>query len=514
MTDPRKDGTSKEEPRILNDYEQLLEHVEELTESGEYDLQAIMPLRRSAEENWAVPENRSRLRSKSVETPSEPTPVAPPSSREFQGSSTAELLSTLGETSNAPSEFPPLSEAPSSQRSQWSATDLASLTPPGAPPITREQGVALARGCTVADLQNRSYPSTLDSGQTAEPLPGLEVDDPSTPPERSQADGPKASKSRKWLAGVGVAVLVCAWLVPLSTYQRLMGAPGQPGPRFVLSSEPKSEVYRGDTRLGETPLVLEAENVGDGLVLRRQGFEPYTFALDAPLEKDKVANFAVNLEKSPILLNWEGLPSPSKVVWEKKEIAAAKFLKTLPGTFHVRVVLPERPPIELTVKALDPGEPGYESEVAVGREIAKALAAQPQLAVSLTSKSAKPRSASVVVREKEDSKGVYKAATTLTSNEAKTLFLPRAGTYLVKGDAGKDYLAFSQTVKLEKAESKSLAIVFKKKPPAPVYRQPAPVSGGTSSTPYYPPAPQPYRAPPVYNAPRGGGAGRIAPPSF
>ena len=501
--------------RILNDFEQLLDHVEELTESGEYDLQAIMPLRRSAEENWAVPEARSRLRSQPTEATSETSPASPAPSPKFKGSSTADLLSTLGETSRAPSEFPPLSAPTPSYAAQSTPVRQEALTQPGPPPITREEGVALARGCTVAELREGSRPVAGESEQTLETVPGLEFDDP---PPKSEGGSPlneRTSRSRKWLAAAGVLVVVSAWFVPRTTYQKLLGAQNQPGPRFVLGSEPKSEVYRGDTRLGETPLVLEAENVGDGLVLRRPGFEAYMFALDAPLDQDKVANFSVTLEESPIVLNWDGLPSGSKVVWNGKEIAPAKFLETPPGTYRLKVIVPERPPIELPVTAPDPNETGYQSEIALGQEVAKALAAQPRLKVSLNSKSANsPNSASLVVKEKKDAKDAFKLTAKVTPKSAKTLFLPSAGTYVVSADGGQGYLAFRQSVTLKGAESKSLDIVLKKKPPAPVPSRPARTSGGTSAAPYYAPAPQPYRAPPVYRAPRGGGAGRIAPPSF
>lgn len=351
-----------------------------------------------------------------------------------------------------------------------------------------------------------------------ESVPGLVFDEPPTPMEGATSRGVKTRRARKWVMILGVLFVVAAWLVPRAVYQKLLGTPNRINARFVLGSEPKAEVFRGESSLGETPLTLDADDVGEGLVLRREGFEPHPFVLNVPLDEDKVAHFVVNLEQSPIGLNWDGLQPKSQVSWDGSKIDVADFNETSPGTHRVRVVASGHPPVELTVKAAKPGEAGYQKALAVGREVERVLSEQPQLSISLSSKDAKaPSSASVVVKQASDSTGPFKSTIALTKKAPQKIFLPAVGTYLVTSDAGQSFLPFRQSVTLEKSGTKNLEIVFKKKPSAPVvHTKPPKPSNRTSPLPYYPPTQRSYRPPPVYHAPRprGGGAGRIAPPSF
>lgn len=325
---------------------------------------------------------------------------------------------------------------------------------------------------------------------------------------------PRARRSKRnfhpWLLAAGAGLIAAALALPESVFA---GEPVVMGPpSFVLTSEPKADVLRGDEVIGQTPMVLEEGQIGDGLTLRATGFDPRQFSLPTPLSETKVVKHNVVLAPSAVALNWTGLPEGSKITWQGQPATTETLATAKAGAYKLSVVAPGRPDVALVVTVPDPKD-GVE-ELAVGQQIAAALARQPALSVSLKSGKKAPKlPLAVTITGNEQGKSFKKTAN-LDGKASSKLVLPGPGTYQIKVPATATHQAYSKKLVLTEGASQNLEIALEPVPPK-VAAAPASSGGGGS---YYAPEPVYYSPPPVYysggGGGGGGGGGSIAPPSF
>jgi hypothetical protein len=330
----------------------------------------------------------------------------------------------------------------------------------------------------------------------------------STPPKRIKA------KIRPWVLAAGAALIVGALAVPESAFS---GAPvaGTP-PSFVLTSEPKAEVYRGDQRLGLTPLLLEASLVGEeGLTLQATGFEEQKFVLSGPVSDSVIEKHRVVLAEAPIRLDWSGMPAGSKLTWQGKPTTVEALTTALPGTYSLAVTPPDRPSVAIQVVVPKHGVGG----LSVGKQLEQALAKQPALSVTLKAGKGKTAKVPLTVTISQSDKGKkFSKTASLDGKKSSKLILPGAGTYLVKVPASATHQAFSKKLTVKEGGSQNLEIALTPVPPKVAsVSAPSSGSGGGGGGAYYP-EPVYYSPPPAYYGGGGGGGGSggasIAPPSF
>jgi hypothetical protein len=327
----------------------------------------------------------------------------------------------------------------------------------------------------------------------------------STVPTREE----EKRKVRPWILAAGALLVATALAVPTSAFTG--DAAALAPPTFVLTSEPKAEVFLGQERLGETPMLMRAEQVGDGLTLQREGFEPQTFALDKPLSQNRVERRQVVLNVAPVALDWTGLPANSKVMWQGKPATTESLATAMPGTYSLKVTAPDRPAVTVSVVVPAPGSGAPARVVTPGQQVAAALSQQPALSVTIKTGKAKGAKLPLAVSVSQKGGGKFSQTASLDGKAASKIVLPGPGTYQIKVPASPTHQAFSKTVTAKAGASQALEIALTPVPPKVAVAQAPSAGGGYAPEPvYYAPAPVYYSG----GGGGGGGGGRIAPPSF
>ena len=585
----------------------MLNHVQELEESGEYDIRALAPLRHLLDQDWTDPNVRSRLKTRveqhdqilrtqdsapmpgktaeaptvqvrTIPTPTQPkgpgpvtppasgaqpsvavppsppaAPAQPPPAKPAAGPA-AQRTAPSGPTAPASPQAPPSRSAAQQNAATRPAAVPASVKPAPAPPAVGKPPMSEPAGAAspAPGQPLLSPPPAVAIEDIFVPLsapeapPAVVVSAPFqwTPPDGGQDNGPSRrdpmapvrptpaaqpknpvpgrrllklggaggkGQLRTWLVAAGAFAVVAVWALPTSLYSP---APPPENPaQFVLSSEPKAEVYQGGKRLGETPMLLQASQVGEGLALRRSGYREQTFTLTSPLPEDKVEKRSVKLEVAPVALDWVGLPEGSTLTWNGTPSLVAELSTAEPGTYQLKVTAPGRPSVEVPVVVPDPGQGTAVASVAVGPLLEKALAKQPALSMALkTSQGMAPK---LPLKVSITGQKSFATTTTLEAKTTAELVLPGPGTYLVKVPASDTHQAFSKAVKVQEGGSHRLEIALTPVPPKVASAPAASSSEYPGSGSSYSPPPVYYAPPPSYSGGGGGGSGgRIAPPSF
>lgn len=480
--------------------------VPDLEESGDYDVSALAPLRHLLDQDWTDPNVRSRLKSREPqERASDPSlsptasaaNVAPPRRTwdyDF-GENPADVETVVVPVvtdQQAAATPPPAPHASPLPRPE------APLEPLPEPPVSTQAPPVVEAQVPVA--------VRFEDAASSEP--------PAPAPAAAERKGRR--KALPWLLAAGVVAIGAAMVVPQSAFAP-PAAPQAPV-KFVLGSEPEAEVFQGETLLGTTPLLLEPSQVGDGLRLRKAGFEDETFKLEIAPSQDLIAKYRVVLDPAAVPLDWTGLPGESKLVWQGQAATPRGLTSVMPGTYSLKVSSAGRPSVTVPVTVLAPGGPESGTAVKVGAMVRQALEKQPALSMTFKSGKGKAPKLPLAVTVEQTAGGQFKGATRLEGKAASQLVLPGPGTYQVKVAATSTHKAFSQTVTVKDADRKAMELALtplppKLKPKAPAVA--APPSGGGGGGGYTPP---PYYPPPVYSGGGGGGGGgggaSIAPPSF
>lgn len=435
----------------------LHDHLSEMEESGDYDLHALAPLRYLLDQDWTDPNVRSRLSTKVQES-----------------------LASSGAASLAKPAKP------------WHQEDPANSETIEVPVPGKSKPVSAPPSLVVAEPTPASGPSVSVKNDTESPKVGRKV--------------------RPWLLAVGVVLISSALAAPESMFLAppVAGSP----PRLVLSSEPPADVYRGEEHLGQTPLLLEADQVEGGLTLKKVGFQPQRFALEQGLSEDRIEKHRVLLEVAQAPLDWTGLPADSRVSWEGEERLLGTLESALPGSYKLEVNFANRPPIAMTV-TIASLEEGYDgSAVKVGELVQEELAKQPVVQLTLKSSKKQPK-LPLAVSVAQSAGGKFQKTARLDGKEISKFVLPGPGSYEVKIPASATHQAYKKTVTLKEGAHQNLEIALAPVPPK-VAPPPVVSSGGgvVSSSGGYVPPPVYYAPPPARYTGGGGGGASIAPPSF
>lgn len=435
-----------------------------LDESGDYDLNALVPLRHRLEEDWADNPIRSRLK-------------APPHS-----------------------------------------ASLSEVVPAEEPQVQVEQAIpdgvdSVAAPFGQADTTSASQVEELESVPASVSNDKAERSKESLPQALQELPSPPVQRVRPWILGVGACFVLAAFVIPSHWYVPAV-AEGSPA-TFVLGSQPTAEVYRGSDLLGRTPLVIEVSQLGSGLTLESPGYEEQSFTWKQDASANKVEKAMVILHAAPVSLDWARLPSEAKLIWNGVPTDMARLVAALPGTYTLEVKVPKRPSVTTTVVVPAPGSQ-VTAALQVGAQVADLFANQPQLNVKLDASKLKKKNIALKAKvvSIDHPKGSRDFALTLDLKAGKNLSiaLPQPGQYRVTIATSTDYLGYHALVDLKEKSSNDLAVVLQ-----PQVVKAAPQTVGTPSGGYAAPTTSYYVAPSYSSgsgASGGGSGGRIAPPSF
>ncbi len=469
----------------------------DLEESGDYDVNALAPLRHLLEQDWTDPNVRSRLKSKESRdddapllSPTASTAGVAPPRRTWDydfGENPADVETVVVPVVTAETEAPSTPAAPVPEAPPVAAPSISAPPPPPPPP----------------------------SAPPSPPIPEVPaVQVPPDPAPSEPAPIRKRSRALPWLLAAGVVAVAVAFAVPPSAFAPppLAEAPI----KFMLVSQPEAEVFQGETSLGTTPLLLEPSQVGEGLTLRKAGFQNENFQLDMAPSQNRIEKYKVVLDVAAVPLEWSGLPEGSGLAWQGKPAAVKDLATAMPGTYSLKVSPPKRPAVTLSLAIPAPGDPSVSGPYKVGEQVAEALSKQPALSMTLKSGKGKAPKQPLTVTVEQTAGGKFQTTTPLQAKSPSDLVLPGPGTYRVKVAATKTHKALQQTVTVKESDRKVLELALTPIPPKVAKAAPRPSTGGGGGGGYVPPPV--YYPPPVYSGGGGGGGGgggaSIAPPSF
>ena len=265
--------------------------------------------------------------------------------------------------------------------------------------------------------------------------------------------------------------------------------------KVLIKTKPEGvAVYLGEEHLGDTPVEVELPDLENLPVLELEGYKTQPVpAIQEP--EDGESKVYVVMEKLPFPLDWSGIPKDTRVWWEGSE---SKPETTVAGAHEVKVKPPGQSSFVWTVDT--PWKNG--EAFAVGKAVAAEVKKRPVLKLSLSGAD----KAEVIVKD-----GPRFTTTVSMKKGDSSVTLPGPGKYRVKVKATGAHSAFEQEVELKEGSKKSLAVALWQPVAAPAAAPASSYSGGWSQPSYSQPRSAPRAS---YSGGGGGGAGRIAPPSF
>jgi hypothetical protein len=317
--------------------------------------------------------------------------------------------------------------------------------------------------------------------------------------------GEGGRKVRPWVPIAGVIALGVGYFASQPFLADLEGQV-KPAPVLIVASEPRGEVFAGETSLGKTPIAFTTDEVAPGMEVRLAGHQTMVVPEVGQRDDNKPPQkFMLQLVQSPVVLSWDGLPEGSTVWWNGEKKTPAELKEMKPGKYSVKAKPSDRPAVSLEI-ALEPTEGPFQLGQALQAELAK----QPSMTVSLTlPEKAKAEGLGISVKSLDEAKP-FKGSLKVSGDSTASLTVPEAGKYKISFAGDKSFKPTSQTVELASGATEEFSLKLDKKPPPKV--TPTNTSGGG---PAYRPSRPAYR--PTYRPtyrPSGGGSGRIRPPSF
>lgn len=337
---------------------------------------------------------------------------------------------------------------------------------------------------------------------------GERKDEPETgDPESTQQvqiegdDGPPSRKKKKSKKGLILFLLLLlvgagAVFAPKELLEKLKGGGEPPAPEIKIhvTSEPESDVYRGESLLGRTPLTVIQESEQDVLILKQQGFEEevVTFSGASP---ETVLEVHKKLTPTAVVLDWSKAPEGARYWWNGEEKTPAELSESPPVPVELKVEPSDGAAVVLQLDLSKESSP-----LSLGPLIFAELAKRPRLNLSL----ALPDVFATEELTLTISRGEWKREQKLTLEGGRVL-LPEGGTYEV-AFAGSDKLkAFTKKVILNESGILDLPIeaegVNGEKPIPKTAPTPSPTPAATA-TPSISPTPEASATPSVTPTPK------------
>lgn len=197
------------------------------------------------------------------------------------------------------------------------------------------------------------------------------------------AGPPPKRKVRLWLPVVGVLLAGAAFYAG----PRVFKAPPEPAElndiRLVVSSNPPSDVYRGEELIGPTPQTVIRMEQGEVLRLVKEGYVTQSVGFHSA-RPEKVGRVIMNLSFLGIPLDWAGLPEGAEIVWDGKPQPLTLLKEASPGEHLVKVILAEGPPV-LFKFSLDPPQGAEKQEpYMIGQQVVDQIGRRRTVAMQLT----------------------------------------------------------------------------------------------------------------------------------
>jgi hypothetical protein len=315
---------------------------------------------------------------------------------------------------------------------------------------------------------------------------------------------------RPWLPAAGVVLLAGAFFATPPLFEN-MHRMRVVTPARVVASQPQGEVFLGEESLGQAPVSLTQAQAQEEVTIRKEGYvalsvPPLQKAPEGPVDK-----FVQPLTPAPVSLSWSGLPEGSAVFWNGQKTDISKLNQVKPGTYSLKVKLPNRPNVTLPLQ-VEPRGSGV-GPVEVGESVSELFSKQPQLELTLAGTDPKTKAKSLSLNVRSLAEGTdFQSKLSVSSGDKPKVILPAPGKYKVSFAGDSAFKPTSQTVEVAEGGLENVSLKLAK--------QPAPVQTSEPIRPSYRPERPSYQPTyrPTYRPSGGGGGGggggRIRPPAF